>query len=121
MKIRKSTRRSRYSLAVVWILAAFGLLAMGVIAGALTAGSHWSWAFPIASFAGYLLAFRRGLYVWRPEGFDGIWRLLESPGTRRRMPKLERSRRDAGGARRIRGNFPVAVAGQSPPPAGPRL
>jgi hypothetical protein len=69
--------------AVAWLLAAFGFLAAGVAGGA--ALSTWTtsigWTVPLAGFAAYLMAFRRGMILWNPE-IDRTWRqyLRVKPG-----------------------------------------
>jgi hypothetical protein len=68
---------------LAWILAAFGLLLAGVAGG--TALYAWrsdiGWTVPIAGFAAYLFAFRRGMILWNPE-IDRTWRqyLWVKPG-----------------------------------------
>jgi hypothetical protein len=58
-----------------WLLAAFGFLAAGMAGGA--ALSAWKpdigWTAPLAGFAAYLVAFRRGMILWNPK-LDRTWR-----------------------------------------------
>lgn len=61
--------------AIVWVLVALGSLIVGLIGG--TVGFAWkrelAWVFPAATFAAYLLSFRRGLLLWNP-ALDRTWR-----------------------------------------------
>ena len=61
--------------AAAWLLAAFGFLAAGLAGGAALAA--WrpdiGWTAPLAGFAAYLLAFRRGMILWNPK-LDRTWR-----------------------------------------------
>jgi hypothetical protein len=52
--------------AIVWILVAVGSLAVGLIGGTVVFAwkREWTWVFPAAAFAAYLLAFRRGMLLW---------------------------------------------------------
>ncbi len=61
--------------AIVWVLVALGSLIVGLIGGTVGfAGKReWAWVFPAATFAAYLLAFRRGLLLWNPT-LDRTWR-----------------------------------------------
>jgi hypothetical protein len=113
---QESTRRSRYTVAILWIVAAFGLLAVGVIAEAMIASTSWGWTFPTAGFVGYVFAFRRGLLVWSPQGIAAPWqRALEGgwgvgPMTRStKKPQDERPE-----ARLVRGAFQREAAMQNP-------
>ena len=60
---------------LAWILASFGFLVVGLAGG--TALYAWradlGWTVPLACFAAYLLAFRRGMVLWNPE-IDRTWR-----------------------------------------------
>ena len=60
---------------ILWILAAFGLLFAGLAGGTALGASRSDigWTVPLAGFAGYLLAFRRGMILWNPK-IDGSWR-----------------------------------------------
>ena len=61
--------RGKNGAALAWILASFGFLVVGVAGG--TALYAWradlGWTVPLACFAAYLLAFRRGILLWNPE------------------------------------------------------
>jgi hypothetical protein len=78
---------------------------------------------PLAGFLGYVLAFRRGLIRWDPEGLDSIWRDAVEPRTRNSgnqpqtpdHPQMERRE-----VRILRGEFPIRPAGGSPGPANCR-
>ena len=61
--------------AIVWVLVAFGFLIAGLAGGTILLAwkREWAWVFPVASFIGYLLAFRRGLLLWNPK-LDRTWR-----------------------------------------------
>jgi len=112
-----STRSSRYVSASAWILVAVGLLIAGVLGGMIVAGRSWAWVFPLAGFSGYVLAFRRGLLVWNPEGLDSIWRDAVEPRTRKsdNQPRIPgRSRIARREVRILRGDFPIRPAGGSP-------
>jgi hypothetical protein len=60
---------------VVWIVVAFGFLAAGLAGGTLLYAwkPDLAWTVPVVCFAGYILAFRRGLLLWNPE-IDRTWR-----------------------------------------------
>ncbi len=62
---KSATNRRR---AVVCILAAFAFLIVGLAGGAALFAfkKEWAWVLPMASFGGYLLAFRRGMLLWNP-------------------------------------------------------
>jgi hypothetical protein len=108
----ESQRESKHAGPIAWTLAAFGLLAVGVIIGALAAGKAWAWAAPVAGFLGYLLAFRQALLalVSSPEAIDGAWRALEGPEDSLSPPAPERSRR---AERLIHETLPFRLADQS--------
>jgi MFS family permease len=60
---------------IVWIFVSFGALVIGLVGGTILFAwkSPWAGVFPLAAFAGYVLAFRRGLQLWSPD-LDRSWR-----------------------------------------------
>lgn len=94
MKLMKmnhgAAKRSPYARAVAWCVAAFALLATGVVAGAM-AGKEWKWIFPVAGVVAYVLAMRHGLRVWSPDGLDLLWR--STPAARPRRTERRASSR----------------------------
>ena len=58
-----------------WIIASFGFLVAGLVGGTIVFvwEPDWAWLLPAAGFAGYILAFRRGMLLWSPN-IDMTWR-----------------------------------------------
>lgn len=68
-------RRDRSRAGAAWTAVAFGFLVVGLVAGTIVFAwkREWAWLIPVASFVGYLLAFRRGMILWNP-AVDRTWR-----------------------------------------------
>ncbi len=71
----RGARGSRSRTAAAWIVVAFGFLALGLVGGTVVFAwrREWGWLIPVASFVGYLFAFRRGMIQWNP-AVDRTWR-----------------------------------------------
>ncbi len=86
----QSERASKSGAATAWAFLAVGLLALGVMTGALAARNPGSWAFPAAGFIAFVLAFRQGLLARHPDGLDQIWRVADRGRGGPRPPAPER-------------------------------
>jgi MFS family permease len=71
MRAHRENRRR----GIAWIFVSFGALVIGLVGGTILFAwkSPWAGVFPLAAFAGYVLAFRRGLQLWSPD-LDQSWR-----------------------------------------------
>ncbi|HYT32275.1 MAG TPA: hypothetical protein VEO37_06765 [Thermoanaerobaculia bacterium] len=101
----QSERASKSGAATAWAFLAVGLLALGVMTGALATRNPGSWAFPAAGFTAFVLAFRQGLLARHPEGLDRIWRVADRKRGVPRPPAPEHPRNAERPARVLPGIF----------------